>query len=141
MDIENIYGNCCLLTTVADLLRWNENFRGPELDAMKTPMTLANGQKLDYGFGLFIGEGEIFHGGATAGWRAHLTRRVKDDVSIALLCNRGDASTGSLVEKIGGALDVGPTLSPPEPAESRPHVLGLYRDPKTNAILRIVEKD
>ncbi len=142
MDIEDIYGNCCMLTTVGDLLRWNS--AGQELMRdMQTPATLANGQKTDYGFGLFVREGEVFHSGATAGYRAFLTRHIKGDVSIALLCNRGDAPTGSLIEKVAAAVSgrhVGPALSRPGPTESRPHI-GLYRDPKTNAILRIVEKN
>ncbi|HEV8660802.1 MAG TPA: serine hydrolase domain-containing protein [Thermoanaerobaculia bacterium] len=148
MDIENIYGNCCLLTTVGDLLRWNENFRTATvggkamLEMMQTPAALANGKKIDYGFGLFTGDGEVYHGGATAGWRAFLTRKTNDDLSIALLCNRGDAPTGSIVEKIA-ALFVPQRPLPAGEGGRRPGegLVGLYRDPKTDAIVRIIEKD
>jgi hypothetical protein len=107
---------------------------------MQTPATLASGTKIDYGFGLFVGDGEVYHGGATAGWRAFLTRRTKDDLSIALLCNRGDAPTGGIVEKIS-ALFVTPTTQPHNSATPQPSLVGLYRDPKTDAIVRIIEKD
>jgi CubicO group peptidase (beta-lactamase class C family) len=146
MDIENIYGNCCLLTTVGDLLRWNENFRTAKvgdpamLEMMQTPAALADGKKIDYGFGLFNVDGEVFHSGATAGWRAFLTRKTKDDLSIAVLCNRSDAPTGSIVDKIS-ALFVTPTTPPRSEPTPQPSLVGLYRDPKTDAIVRIIEKD
>ncbi len=138
MDIENIYGNCCMLTTVGDLLRWNT--AGQELMRdMQTPAKLANGITTDYGFGLFIRDREIYHSGATAGYRAFLTHYTKDDLSIALLCNRGDAATGSLVEKVAAAMHGAPASASTEPLQTKPRP-GLYRDPKTNAILRIVER-
>lgn len=151
MDIENIYGNCCLMTTVGDLLRWNENFRtatvgkAATLQAMQTPAVLANGQKLDYGLGLFIrdepGKREVFHGGATAGYRAFLTRRIDDDLSIAVLCNRGDAGTGGFVDRVAKAFVPPPATpeTPKKPVESM--LAGLYRDSKTNAILRVSVRD
>jgi len=141
MDIENIYGNCCLLTTVGDLLRWTENFRGPIRQAMEVPARLAGGVTTDYGFGLFIaGDGEIWHSGATAGWRAYLSRRPKDDLSVAVLCNRGDAGTGGLADKVAAAF--GSAAAQPPPSESGGSAAallkeGLYLDKKTDATLRI----
>jgi len=138
MDIENIYGNCCLLTTVGDLLRWNLNFDGSIRDQMQTPTKLANGTTTDYGLGLFIGEGgDVFHSGATAGWRAYLLRRPKGDVSIAMLCNRGDAAGGN-AEKVAAAFGA-PASPPAGPQASTPATApdGLYVDPKTHAFLRI----
>jgi len=139
MDFENIYGNCCLLTTVGDLLRWNLNFNGPIREQMQTPTKLAGGLTTDYGLGLFLGDGgDVYHGGATAGWRAFLIRRPKGDVSIAMLCNRGDAS-GGVTEKV--ATEFGAPAAPP-PAPLAPPVVatapdGLYVDKATHAFLRI----
>ena len=139
-DIESIVGNCCLLTTVGDLLRWNIN--GAELQKpLETPSKLADGQTTDYGFGLTLRDDEIYHSGATAGYRAFLTHFLKEDVSIALLCNRGDAPVGSLVDKVADVVLQRVPPSPPKPAPVRPELLGLYRDPQTNAIIRIVERD
>lgn len=140
MDIENIYGNCCLLTTVGDLLRWNANFHGPIREQMSTPVALASGIKTDYGFGLFIGsDGEIYHSGATAGWRAFLTHRPKDDLDIAVICNRGDAGTGSLIEKVAATFRSAAAQPPPSESGSSAAALrnGLYLDRTTHAILRI----
>jgi CubicO group peptidase (beta-lactamase class C family) len=153
MDVENIYGNCCLLTTVGDLLRWNENFRAPGdavgkpvLDAMQTPMRLAGGTKVDYGFGLFLrddaGHREVYHTGATAGYRALLTRRLDDDLSIAMPCNRGDAPLGAMIDEVAAAF-----VTPAEEPAAATHVddpsrfAGVYRDPKSDAILCFLPKD
>lgn len=139
-DVEQIVGNCCLLTTVGDLLRWEIN--GRELQKpLETPSTLANGTTTDYGFGLFLRDDEIYHSGATAGYRAFLTHFVKEDVSIALLCNRGDAPTAALVQKVAEAVIHRSPAPPNKPAPARPELLGLYRDPQTNAIMRIVDRN
>ena len=150
MDIEDIYGNCCLLTTVGDLLLWNENFRTAKaigrtaLDAMQQPATLASGTKIDYGFGLGIydepGHREVSHTGATAGYRAALSRKLDDDLSIAVLCNRGDAGAGGLLDKVA-AVFVPVTPPSPKTTNEPASIIGLYRDLKTNAILRIVSRD
>ncbi len=148
MDVENIYGNCCMLTTVGDLLRWNENFGTATvvgraaLDAMQTPAILADGRKLDYGFGLFVderpGRRVVYHGGATAGYRAFLARHIDDDLSVALLCNRADVSVAALEEKVVAAVQ----KKKAEPvnaavATEGAQVVGLWRDPNSDAILRI----
>jgi CubicO group peptidase (beta-lactamase class C family) len=139
MDIENIYGNCCLLTTVGDLLRWNLEFRGPVREQMSVPVALANGTKTDYGFGLFTGaDGETYHSGATAGWRAFLSHRPKDDLDIAVLCNRGDAPTGALLEKVAAIFGSKPAAPPSQNGSSAAALReGLYVDKQTHAILRI----
>jgi hypothetical protein len=108
---------------------------------------LADGKKLDYAFGLFVsddgGKHEVYHSGATAGWRAFLTRKIDDDLSIAVLCNRGDAGAGGLVEKVA-AVFVKPAQQPPptQPnGNAATQLIGLYRDPATDAIFRIIGKD
>jgi CubicO group peptidase (beta-lactamase class C family) len=138
MDIENIYGNCCLLTTVGDLLRWKT------LPNQEAVATLADGRKTQYGLGLFSSPDgtEIYHGGATAGWRASLSHNVPEDVAVAVLCNRGDANAGGLGNRVE-ALFVPQTPQPqpvPLPADAATHE-GLYRDMKTNAIVRVMIKD
>ncbi len=137
MDFENIYGNCCLLTTVGDLLRWNLNFNGPIREAMAVPAKLANGTVTDYGLGLFLGpDGETYHGGATAGWRASLMRRPKGDVSVAMLCNRADAN-GGFAEKVAAEFGAPAPAPPAPPAVTATAPDGLYVDPTNHAFLRI----
>ena len=104
MPFENVHGNGGLLTTVGDLLKWNENFVHPMVgdasivSAMSTPGKFNDGTPEDYGFGLMVGElrgvKNINHSGSTAGYRAHLNRFPDAHTSVAVLCNvsSGDAT-------------------------------------------------
>jgi CubicO group peptidase (beta-lactamase class C family) len=130
MDIENIYGNCCLLTTVGDLLKFKP------LPEQWAPMKLTSGSAIDYGLGLMLREGGFSHSGATAGYRAYLAHDNATDTSVAVLCNRGDATTGAFVEKVFSAFGVAPQPLPKAAGDAHAPS-GLYRDMKTNAILYI----
>lgn len=114
MPFENAYGNGGLLTTVADLLKWNDALTAhrigtPDVSTtMETPGTLKNGAPMEYGFGLFIrdvlGVKEIGHDGATAGYRTFLARYPSVIVSTAVLCNAGDANGTALGRTAARAL-------------------------------------
>ena len=60
MPFENVHGNGGLLTTVGDLLIWNENFVNPKVGNAKLISEMAtvgqfnDGKPLDYGLGLFM---------------------------------------------------------------------------------------
>ncbi len=62
MHRENVFGNSSLLTTVDDLLKWNENFTTPKLgDAtfvreQQQSGTLSDGSAHGYAMGLVVGE-------------------------------------------------------------------------------------
>jgi CubicO group peptidase (beta-lactamase class C family) len=100
MPFENVHGNGGLLTTVGDLLKWNENFVKPLvgdatlLKQMHTVGKYNDGRDLDYGFGLYVrpldGVKNIYHSGSTAGYRAHLNRFPESHTSVAVLCNASD---------------------------------------------------
>lgn len=102
MPFENVHGNGGLLTTVGDLLRWNENFVTPRVgDAAfvaeeQTAGQFSDGRPHDYAFGLYVrpyrGVREVSHSGSTAGYRAFLTRYPDQHLSVAVLCNAGDAN-------------------------------------------------
>jgi CubicO group peptidase (beta-lactamase class C family) len=97
MPFEDIHGNGGLLTTVGDLLRWNENAVAQKVgDAEFLREELQPGhfndrRPHDYAMGLFIksfmGLREVNHSGSTAGYRAYLTRYPDQHVSVAVLCN------------------------------------------------------
>ncbi|MFC4762915.1 serine hydrolase domain-containing protein [Dyella koreensis] len=100
MPFENTYGHGALLTTVSDLLRWNQALTEEKLGAsvtkaLQTRTLLSDGRPTVYARGLFLGSyhglSEIFHDGSTAGYRAWLGRYPGQHLSIALLCNSGDA--------------------------------------------------
>lgn len=105
MPFENVVGNGGLLTTVGDLLKWNQNIDHPGVGdaafwaAAQTPGKLADGSAHDYGLGLNVGSFEglrqVGHGGATAGYRSTLGRYPQTGWSIAVLCNAGNAQPGA----------------------------------------------
>ena len=97
MPFENVHGNGGLLTTVGDLLTWNENLVTPKVGnaqliaEMATVGQFNDGKPLDYGLGLFVedyrGVKNVYHSGSTAGYRAHLNRFPGARRSVAVLCN------------------------------------------------------
>jgi CubicO group peptidase (beta-lactamase class C family) len=121
MPFENVHGNGGLLTTVGDLLRWNENFVAPKVgDAAflaeeQTPGRFNDGKAHDYAFGLYVrpyrGVDEVSHSGSTAGYRAFLTRYPRQHVSVAVLCNAGNANATQHAHAVADAY-LGDALSP-----------------------------
>jgi len=97
MPFENVHGNGGLLTTVGDLLKWNENFTSPKVgDAafvalQQQPGKFSDGRTHHYAFGLTIdavnGVRVVEHSGSTAGYSAHLLRMPDRKISVAVLCN------------------------------------------------------
>jgi CubicO group peptidase (beta-lactamase class C family) len=102
MPFENVHGNGGLLTTVGDLLKWNENFVTPKVgDAafvklQQEPGRLNDGTPHEYAMGLYVrpykGVPEVSHSGSTAGYRAYLTRFPEQHLSVAVLCNAANAN-------------------------------------------------
>lgn len=150
MPFENVHGNGGLLTTVGDLLIWNENFVNPKvgtatlLGEMAAAGQFNDGQPLEYGLGLFVhnyrGVANINHSGSTAGYRAHLNRFPASHTSVAVLCNgsNGDATRSAnrvSDEFLGLPLAPPPTapvvergVAPMKDAELRPFVGDFWSD-------------
>ena len=154
MPFENVFGNGGLLTTVGDLLLWNENFvhgrvGGPAfLQEMQRRGRLSDGREIEYARGLFMtkwqGIPEVSHSGATAGYRAFLARYPEQKLSVAVLCNAGAANPVDLAHRTAG-LFLASQLKPPPPAtpvQLAPEVLaaraGLYRSLRTGMPVRLV---
>ena len=97
MPFENVYGNGGLLTTVGDLLKWNEHYDAPAaadaamIAEQQKPGHFNDGRTHGYALGLFVGTykglHEVYHSGSTAGYSAFLTRFPDQQVSVAVLCN------------------------------------------------------
>lgn len=97
MPFEDVHGNGGLLTTVGDLLKWNENFVIPKVGdgefvkLQQEPGKFNDGKAHEYAMGLVVrpykGLPEVSHSGSTAGYRAHLTRFPEQHLSVAVLCN------------------------------------------------------
>ena len=143
MPFENVHGNGGLLTTVGDLLVWNENLVHPKVGNAKLISEMATGGQFNdgkpleyYGLGLFIeiyrGVHNVYHSGSTAGYRAHLNRFPDSGTSVAVLCNgsNGDASrSANRVSDVflGDRLKPAP---PPPPAAAPPAALNPPPSPE-----------
>ncbi len=156
MPFENIHGNGGLLTTVGDLLRWNENFTTPKVgDAafialQTTPGRFTNGVQHDYAFGLSVGDykgvREIRHSGTTGSYRAYLSQFPDQHVSVAVLCNAGNSMPRTDLHAVAH-LYLGSALKPepaPKPVKLDDAALeaftGLYRKTETGDTFTI-ERD
>ena len=157
MPFENVHGNGGLLTTVGDLLRWNENFVSPKVgDAafvalQQQPGLYGDGRAHDYAMGLAIGTykgvREISHGGATAGYRAYLVRYPDQHMSVAVLCNAASANAAQYAYDVSDLYLAG-NLKPATPPAARTvpeaelnAAAGLYRHTVTGQAMTVkVEK-
>jgi CubicO group peptidase (beta-lactamase class C family) len=157
MPFENVHGNGGLLTTVEDLLRWSTNFDGGHvggpalLREQVRPGRLTSGREIEYAAGLSVsryrGVPEVSHSGATAGYRAFLTRYPDQGLTVAVLCNHAGAGAVGLGHRVAdiylGAAASNPPA--PTPVALAPTVLaaraGLYRNAVTGQPLRISVRD
>jgi CubicO group peptidase (beta-lactamase class C family) len=123
MPFENVHGNGGLLTTVGDLLKWNENFTKPVVgDAalvaeMQRSTRFTDGGTHEYALGLYVdtykGVREVDHSGGTAGYRAHLSRYPDQQVSVAVLCNAGSANATAFAKTAAELYLTGLSVAPP----------------------------
>jgi CubicO group peptidase (beta-lactamase class C family) len=153
MPFENVHGNGGLLTTVGDLLKWNENAvhakvggRGL-IDLQRETMRLTSGEKIEYAFGLRVsswkGVPEVAHSGSTAGYRAWLGQYPTKHVSVAVLCNAGNAPGTTLGHQVAD-LFLDQKVSPPSTIPSLAlsdaqlrEFAGLYRDRRRNDVVTV----
>jgi CubicO group peptidase (beta-lactamase class C family) len=144
MPFENVHGNGGLLTTVGDLLAWNENLVNPRagnpklIAEMSTVGRFNDGKPLAYGLGFFVqdyrGVHNVYHSGSTAGYRAHLNRFPESRTSVAVLCNgsNGDATRSAnrvsdafLGDRLKAAMPAGPATVQPPPLNPPPSAAQL----------------
>jgi CubicO group peptidase (beta-lactamase class C family) len=159
MSFTNIVGNGGLLTTVGDLLKWNENFVNPTVggralvDSMQTRAVLRNGRRLTYALGLDVdnydGVAEVSHGGSTAGYRTFLARFPEQRVSIAVLCNLASANPAALAHQVADvvltkparAVQSGVTNPATLTAAQLERWAGSYVEKRTEQVLRFATRD
>jgi CubicO group peptidase (beta-lactamase class C family) len=154
MPFENAYGNGGLLTTVGDLLRWNQNFDstvvGDEkfVQAQTTVATLNGGEPTGYALGLgvsvFKGTREISHDGSTAGYTADLLRLPDKHLSVAVLCNVSNADPAAYAHAVAdlfmrsdGDKHEQPVSANALPVQISSDMVGTYRNVDTGAPYRL----
>ena len=157
MSFTNMIGNGGLLTTVGDLLLWNENFFNPTVggrafaDTMQTRMVLRNGRRITYALGLEVsaydGVPEVSHSGSTAGYRTFLARYPAQHVSLAVLCNVASANPVALGHRVADLLIDKPTVAAqsgsPAVTLSQAQLerwAGIYVNPRTDRVYRLTAR-
>jgi len=106
MPFENTYGHAALLTTVADLDKWNTSWKNSPLGGdrlLKLRIergVLNNGDTIRYAGGVFVdtynGHPMVSHTGATAGYRAVLSYFPETSLSIVYLSNDASLPTSKM---------------------------------------------
>jgi len=150
MPFENVYGNGGLLTTVGDLITWNENFVTPKVgdaafvEEQQRPGKFNDGRPHLYALGLYMrsyrGVREVSHSGSTAGYRAFLARYPDQHLSVAVLCNVSTANATQYAHDVAaiylrGAL--GPSTESRPTAAQLQAAAGLYRSTMTGETVAI----
>jgi CubicO group peptidase (beta-lactamase class C family) len=154
MPFTNVIGNGGLLTTVGDLLLWNDNLDRPRIggrdfvEGLQTRGTLNDGFENEYARGLTVtnyrGTREVSHGGSTAGYQTFLARFPEHGLSVAVLCNTTgtnpsrDAHAIADVMLAGKLKDLPVVRAVAVPPEVLERMAGVYRETSTDAVLRLV---
>src|SRR5688572_18275490 len=115
-------GDGAVNTTVEDLVKWDRNFvtgtvgGRAGLDQMHSVGVLNDGKAITYALGLTVdqyrGVRRVSHGGAWAGFRAHIVRFPDQALSIFSLCNLASSNPGSLNLRVADLL-LADRLGPP----------------------------
>lgn len=123
-------GDGAVQTSIDDISRWDANFFTGALggralvEALTTVHRLKTGGATTYGLGLFVDEyrglAAVRHGGSWAGYRAELLRFPAERVSIAVFCNRGDASPDVRADRVADVVLQGRFPKPVPPAAEKP---------------------
>ncbi|MDQ6611544.1 MAG: beta-lactamase family protein [Gemmatimonadota bacterium] len=159
MPFTNMVGNGGILSTMADLLKWNENFDNTTVGGatftptLQTQMRLTNGRTVTYALGLehlvYDGVNEIGHGGSTAGYRTFLARYPDQHVSVAVWCNNASINPTVLAHQVADVVLVKPPHTQaasilPAIHQTRAELsqwAGVYRDVMTDQITTLVAND
>jgi len=158
MSFTNVIGNGGLLTTVGDLLAWNENLDNPRVggpslvEELERRGRLNDGFENEYAEGLVVttykGVREISHGGSTAGYQTFLGRFPDSHLSIAVLSNVTASNPSRLAHEVADIFLAGKIQEPakpvavPVPAATLKRYVSTYREPLTDAAVKVeIDKD
>ena len=142
-------GSTSLLTTVEDLLYWDQEFYSGRvvgkavIDQMHEVGVLNDGKPTEYAFGIHIsqyrGLKTVSHGGADAGYRANLLRFPDQHFTVIVLSNLSNANPGGLAQKVADLYledkftEAVPVLEKPVPIQLPVELLkslaGFYYNP------------
>lgn len=159
--IEYVHGNGGILTTVSDLLRWDEVVRtgGPFGERFVTEMhrqaVLNDGTTISYASGVQVeeyrGQRRVSHTGSTAGYRGFLGRYPDQGLTVSLLCNAANVNPGAIGNRVADLFLQGlpsavssqprPAATPATPwspsAAERTALVGSYHSVDANVTLEV----
>jgi len=159
--IEYVHGNGGILTTVSDLLRWDEVVRtgGPFGERFVTEMhrqaVLNDGTTISYASGVQVeqyrGQRRVSHTGSTAGYRGFLGRYPDQGLTVSLLCNAANVNPGAIGNRVADLFLQGlpavaasqpqPAAAPATPwtpsAAERSGLVGAYHSSDANVTLEV----
>ena len=152
----DIVGSGGMLSTVGDLLLWDNNFylnhlgKGGLPPELQTPGKLSGGKRINYGLGLWLGKyrglATVEHSGGTFGYRTELLRFPAQRFSVIELCNVQNADVENLARKIA-TLYLGDQLQPEAALSSAgrfgdpaPYA-GTYVDSQTHVVYTFTAQD
>lgn len=157
MPFEDVHGNGGLLTTTADLVKWNTHYKnlligGKKLvDLQMTPGVLNDGTKIYYAGGIVITDynnfKEISHSGSTAAYRAWLAYYPEQDISIVFLSNDGSSNPSQIGAQVaefilGKRENKEPMLGTIVPdAKTLQTKAGIYRSQRSDDIIELEIKN
>ena len=158
MSFTDVIGNGGLLTTVGDLLIWNENLDNPRVggrglvEKLERRGRLNDGFENEYAEGLVVtaykGVREVSHSGSTAGYQTFLGRFPESRLSITVLSNVTASNPSRLAHEVADIYLAGKIKEPAKPvAASVPlatlkKYIATYREPLTDAALKVdLDKD
>jgi CubicO group peptidase (beta-lactamase class C family) len=150
-------GSSGLVTTLEDLVKWDQNFYRNRLGRgsadlvrlLTAPGHLDDGTPLPYAFGLEVsahrGVRAITHAGADPGYKAEMVRFPERELTLIALCNAGDVyNLTARLLRIGEWLQPDAFRAVPPPAFPTPDsvalagLAGLYLHAQNGAGLRQV---
>ncbi|MEQ7776315.1 serine hydrolase domain-containing protein [Xanthomonas hortorum] len=151
------YGSTGLLTTVGDLLKWEQNLidgrvGGQTLIAkMKESGELRDGTRINYGSGLRLDKYRslnlISHDGADVGFRSDALLFPDQRLAIVALCNGATTNPASITRSIADIyldpLNLPANLAPSVrmTPEAQSVLAGTYWSPQTDELIRIDWRD
>ncbi|MEO8448398.1 MAG: serine hydrolase, partial [Gemmatimonadota bacterium] len=158
MPFTMVYGNGGLLSTMGDLMIWNDALSTgkipggkPVVALLEAQAKLNDGTPISYALGLthddYHGVHEIGHGGATAGYRTYVARWPERGLSVAVFCNAASADPGRYARQVADVVLGLPTETrPPVPAVTvaaadLDPLVGSYRDSTTDQMMIFAVRD
>lgn len=144
LSMTHPYAAGALCSTVGDFVAWQRALAAGRVVMassyvrMTTPDTLANGQRLAYGFGLGVGQYTghrmVMHEGGINGFNTVAMRFPDDSLDIVVFSNSERSGSGRLAQNLTRAVLGLPLLAhrpPPPPADAveptlRDALIGVY---------------